>query len=211
MKINKKTFVLSLAVCLLPLVAGALLYAKLPERIPIHFNFAGEPDGYGGKAFALFAIPSLMTLLQAIFPFLLRADPKSANMSKALFLVAIWTVPTISVLCNAMSLGYALGYDMNVSVVISTFVGLIFVVIGNYLPKTKQSYTMGIKLPWTLNSEENWNRTHRLAGFLWVFCGAAFILFSLLRLLNLYLFLVLLFAMILIPTAYSYYLYRKGI
>ena len=83
--------------------------------------------------------------------------------------------------------------------------------IGNYLPKTKQSYTMGIRLPWTLQSEENWNRTHRLSGFLWVAAGAAFILLSLLRLWNIWLLGALLLALIFVPIGYSYFLHKKGI
>ena len=70
---------------------------------------------------------------------------------------------------------------------------------------------MGIRLPWTLASEENWNRTHRLSGFLWVAAGALLILFSLLRLWNGWLLGALLFALIFVPMGYSYFLYRKGI
>ena len=90
-------------------------------------------------------------------------------------------------------------------------VGILFVVIGNYLPKTKQSYTMGIKLPWTLASEENWNRTHRLAGFLWVIGGILLILLTLLRLWNTWTFLLVIIPMSVVPMIYSYLLYRKGI
>jgi len=88
--------------------------------------------------------------------------------------------------------------------------GLLFILIGNYLPKTKQSYTMGIKLPWTLASEENWNRTHRLAGFLWVLGGVYFIVMSFIGW-SLIAFLIPLAVMVLIPAVYSYLLYRKGI
>ena len=94
--------------------------------------------------------------------------------------------------------------------VLPVFMGLLFILIGNYLPKTKQSYTMGIRLPWTLSSEENWNRTHRLAGFLWVLCGVLFIVMSFIGW-SLPLFLILLAVMILVPLIYSYLLYRKGI
>ena len=90
------------------------------------------------------------------------------------------------------------------------FMGLLFIAIGNYLPKTKQSYTMGIKLPWTLASEENWNRTHRLAGFLWVLCGLFFIVTSFTGW-SLAAFLIPIIVMVLVPAVYSYLLYRRGI
>ena len=95
--------------------------------------------------------------------------------------------------------------------IVPLLVGILFVVIGNYLPKTKQSYTMGIKLPWTLASEENWNRTHRLAGFLWVIGGILLILLTLLRLWNTWTFLLVIIPMSVVPMIYSYLLYRKGI
>ena len=83
-------------------------------------------------------------------------------------------------------------------------------IIGNYMPKTKQSYTMGIRLPWTLHSEENWNRTHRLAGFLWVLGGLYFIVMSFVGWTPAG-FLIPLAVMVLVPTVYSYVLYKRGI
>ena len=77
-------------------------------------------------------------------------------------------------------------------------IGVLFMIIGNYLPKCKQNYTMGIKLPWTLDDEENWNRTHRFAGFLWVAGGVVIAINAFLK--WEWLFLVVVFAMVLIPT-----------
>ena len=100
---------------------------------------------------------------------------------------------------------------MHVGTVAPVFVGLLFLILGNYLPKIRQNRTMGIKLPWTLQSEENWTRTHRLSGFLWVLCGLVMIPLSLLRLWSGWLFGALLAVMVLIPAVYSYALHRKGI
>ena len=210
MKINRKTLILTTLVCLLPIIAGALLYSRLPEPVPTHFNFKGEPDGWSSRAVAAFALPALMLVMNFVLQFALNADPKRQNMSEALMNVAVWTVPVLSVLCSGMTLAKALGYNVRIEVVLPVFMGLLFIVIGNYLPKTKQSYTMGIRIPWTLSSEENWNRTHRLAGFLWVLCGVLFIVMSFIGW-SLPLFLILLAVMILVPLIYSYLLYRKGI
>ncbi|MBQ1580401.1 MAG: SdpI family protein, partial [Firmicutes bacterium] len=111
----------------------------------------------------------------------------------------------------ALVMRAALGYTTPTETIVPVLVGILFVVIGNYLPKTKQSYTMGIKLPWTLASEENWNRTHRLAGFLWVIGGILLILLTLLRLWNTWTFLLVIIPMSVVPMIYSYLLYRKGI
>ena len=207
---NKKTLIITSLICLLPLLAGALVYSRLPEQVATHFDLQGNPDGWSSRAFAAFGLPGILLAVNLLLPFLLRADPKHKNMSGALVNITIWTVPVVSLLCSGLTLGRALGYDLRIEMVLPVFMGVLFILIGNYLPKTKQSYTMGIKLPWTLASEENWNRTHRLAGFLWVIGGAFFIVMSFIGW-SLIAFLIPITLMVLIPTVYSYLLYRKGI
>lgn len=211
MKVNKKLLVLTTLVCLLPIVAGVILYPQLPEQIATHWGFDNEPNGWSSKALAVFGLPGMMAALNLILPLALAADPKNQNMSPVLLKICLWIMPVVSVLCSAMTLMYALGYEANISQFVPALIGVLFIVIGNYLPKTKQSYTMGIKLPWTLNSEENWNRTHRLGGFLWVLGGVAFVVISIFKWWNLCVFLGIIFVMVIVPTAYSYLLYRKGI
>jgi uncharacterized membrane protein len=87
------------------------------------------------------------------------------------------------------------------------FVGGVFLGIGNYLPKTHQNYTVGFKLPWTLEDEENWNRTHRLAGQVWVFGGTLTIVNAFLG--NMWIFIAAIVLMVLVPTVYSYWLYTQ--
>ena len=91
------------------------------------------------------------------------------------------------------------------------FGGLLFLILGNYLPKIRQNRTMGIRLPWTLASGENWTRTHRLAGFLWVAGGLLLILLTLLGLGNVWGYAAVTAAMVLIPGFYSWELHRKGV
>ena len=102
----------------------------------------------------------------------------------------------------------ALGYGVRMEMMMPIFIGLIFTVIGNYMPKCKQNYTIGIKIPWTLNNEENWNKTHRFAGFLWVVCGIAIMLTGFLG--NFWIFLPIALVMVIVPVIYSYVLHRKG-
>ncbi len=211
MKKNKIELVLTTVICLLPILAGLAVYDRLPEMIPSRFDFNGTVTGYCSRAFAVFGLPLLMAALNLFLRFALSTDPKKANMSPVLRRISYWTIPVLSVLIYAMILGRAMGYAFNMTTIVSALVGVLFIVIGNYLPKTKQSYTMGIKLPWTLNSEENWNRTHRLAGFLWVICGAVMLLCSLLHCLPPWLLLGLIMLMSIVPTVYSYVLYRRGI
>ena len=207
---NKKMLIWTSLVCLIPILVGAAVYSRLPETMATHWNLNGEADGWSSRAFAVFGLPGILLAVNLLIPFALQADPKHKNMSGALVNIVIWTVPVISLLCSGLTLGRALGYDLRIEMVLPVFMGLLFILIGNYLPKTKQSYTMGIKLPWTLASEENWNRTHRLAGFLWVLGGVYFIVMSFIGW-SLAAFLIPIAVMVLVPTVYSYLLYRKGI
>lgn len=211
MKTETKRMILTTAICLLPILAGLALYSRLPEQVPTHFDFNGNPDGWSSRAFAVFGIPGLMAAINLFLHICLEKDPKRANMSAALKHISLWVIPVLSVLTSGLTLGAAMGWPVHVESAIPVLVGGLFLLVGNYLPKTKQSYTMGIRLPWTLDSEENWTRTHRLSGFLWVLCGLVMIPLSLLRLWSGWLLGALLAVMVLIPAVYSYALHRKGI
>ena len=104
----------------------------------------------------------------------------------------------------------ALGHEIDLTFYLSLFVGLTFMVIGNYLPKCRQNYTMGIRLPWTLNDEDNWNYTHRIGGFSWTVGGALVILFALLGLAGLILAVLLISTAIPMVASYLYYRRKKG-
>ena len=207
---NKKMLIWTSLVCLIPLIVGAAVYSRLPETMATHWNLSGEPDGWSSRAFAVFGLPGILLAVNLFLPFALKADPKRENMSDKLVAISLWTIPVVSLLCCGLTLARGLGYEVRVERWVPVFMGVLFIVIGNYLPKTKQSYTMGIKLPWTLASEENWNRTHRLAGFLWVIGGALFILMSFIGW-SMAAFLSIIALMVLVPMVYSYLLYRKGI
>ena len=208
---NKKEIILTTVICLLPMLAGLLLYSRLPDTIATHFGFNGEANGWSSKAFTVFGLPAFMAGVNLLLHFGLGTDPKKQNMNTALRNISIWSVPVLSVLVSAFVLSKALGYDSRIEIIMPLLMGLLFILIGNYLPKTKQSYTMGIKLPWTLASEENWNRTHRMAGFLWVVGGVLMILLTLLKLWTSWILFAIITVMVLVPTIYSYSLYKKGI
>ena len=207
---NKKMLIWTSLVCLIPLIVGAAVYSRLPETMATHWNLSGEADGWSSRAFAVFGLPGILLAVNLFLPFALKADPKRENMSDKLVAISLWTIPVVSLLCCGLTLARGLGYEVRVERWVPIFMGVLFILIGNYLPKTKQSYTMGIKLPWTLASEENWNRTHRLGGFLWVIGGALFILMSFIGW-SMAAFLSIIALMVLVPMVYSYLLYRKGI
>ena len=120
----------------------------------------------------------------------------------------LWIIPVLSVGMHTFVYLIALGYGVRMEVVMPILCGLIFTIIGNYLPKCKQNYTIGIKIPWTLNNEENWNKTHRFAGWMWTFCGIAIMLTGFFG--GFWVFLPIALAMVIVPVVYSYILHRRG-
>ena len=204
-----KLLVITSIVTLLPMALGLFLWNRLPEQLPIHWNAAGDVDGWSGKNFFVFGMPLIMTAVQWLCAFVTGADPKKAAQSEKVINLVLWLVPALTLFLLSATYAVAMGAAVRMEVFANLLIGLLFTVIGNYLPKSKQNYTIGIKLPWTLNSEENWNRNHLMAGRLWVVCGFAIILTSFLGLF--WLFMVVALVMVLAPMIYSYILHRKGI
>ena len=208
-KKNWKTLIISSVVILLPVLAGLILWHQLPERVPMHWNAQGEVDDWAGKAFFVFGMPCILLGFQWLCVLGTCADPKKKNHADKLLLLVFWIIPVLSILLSVVTYLAALGKDVQMEVVMPVFMGLLFVIIGNYLPKCKQNYTIGIKIPWTLNSEENWNKTHRFAGWLWVGCGIVMMLAGFFG--GFWVFFVAVFVMVIPPFLYSYLLHRKGI
>ena len=208
-KKNLKVLIIGSIVMLLPILAGIILWNRLPDPMPTHWNAAGEIDGWSNKPFAVFGLPLIMLAAQWLCVVGTSADPKKQNHSEKILHLIFWIIPALSVVLCAVTYAAALGVDVPIEVVMPVLIGLIFAIIGNYLPKCKQSYTVGIKIPWTLNSEENWNRTHRFAGWLWTFCGIAIMLTGLLG--GFWIFFGVTLLMVLAPVLYSYLLFCKGI
>ena len=208
-KKHLKTLIITSILTLLPILAGIYLWDHLPEQLPYHWNASGEVDGWCGKPIAVFGMPLLLVAIQWICALGTAADPKKANHSEKVMQLILWIVPVISIVMHTLVYMTALGTAVQVEMIMPLFIGLVFTIIGNYLPKCKQSYTIGIKLPWTLSSEENWNRTHRLAGRLWVVGGIGMMATALFG--GFWVFIVIVLAMVLVPTVYSYILHSRGI
>lgn len=206
----KRTTVLTTIVCLIPVILGILLYPRLPETIVTHWGADGNPDGWSSKLVGAIVFPGILVLVNIAFPLLLKADPKYDNINEKTKQILHWIIPVVSIFCSGTTFAAALGMDVKTALLAPMFMGLVFVVIGNYLPKMTQSYTVGIKIPWTLHSEENWNRTHRMAGFLWVIGGIAMIVTGALGMGSVSL-IVIASIMVLAPVVYSYLLFRKGV
>ena len=208
-KKNLKTLIITSIVILLPILAGVILWNQLPDPMPTHWNAAGEIDGWSSKPFAVFGLPLILLAAQWLCVLATTTDPKRQNHSEKIYHLVFWIIPVLSIVLHAVTYLTVLGVGVRMEMVMPIFMGLLFVIIGNYLPKCKQNYTIGIKIPWTLNNEENWNRTHRFAGWLWTFCGVAIMFTGFFG--GFWVFLPITLLMVLVPVFYSYSLHRKGL
>jgi len=208
-KKNLKTIIISSIVTILPMFAGFLMWDKLPEKLPTHWNFEGEIDGWSSKPFAVIILPLIMLAFHLICTLATSCDPKTQNFNNKVFGIVLWICPILSLLCTTATYAAALGFDVKVEFIIPLFMGILFLIIGNYLPKCKQNYTIGIKIPWTLNNEENWNKTHRLAGFIWTVGSIVIIVGAFFKDAVVYTTFIPIAVMVLVPMIYSYIYYRK--
>jgi len=208
-KKNLKVLIITSVLILLPILVGLILWDQLPEQIPTHWNAAGEIDRWSSKLFAVFGLPVIMLAAQWLCVCGTAADPKKQNHSDKVLHLVFWIIPVLNNAIFAFTYCAAMGREVRMEVVMPVLVGLILAVVGNYLPKCKQSYTIGIKISWTLNSEENWNKTHRFAGRIWVVGGLLMVLSGFVG--GAWLFFAIMLLMVFVPFFYSYILHRKGI
>ena len=213
-KSNFAVIVLSTVVCLLPIVLSFMVYNDLHDQVVVQWNVEGNPNRYFPKAVAAFGLPIFFAALNIISKIFLYNDPKRENISKAVRLLAEWIVPLFALALVPVILFMAMGSQIPIPIIALVFTGIVLILCGNYLPKSRQNYVVGIKLPWTLNNADNWNRTHRMAGYLYMCCGLALIVASFLfigKTILLVLILSILALMIIAPVLYSYSLYKKNI
>ncbi|NCB42636.1 MAG: DUF1648 domain-containing protein [Clostridia bacterium] len=206
-KKTNSTLIITTLVCLLPIILALVLYDKLPDQIAVHFDINGTPDNYMPKAIAVFGLPLFMAGINLFTHFMLDHDPRKENASTAMKLVGKWAVPLISLIVMPVTLFMAMGAEIPITMLVTGLVGILLVICGNYLPKSRRNYTVGIKLPWTLDSDENWNKTHRFAGPVWVVGGLLFIATAFVH--APYVGVGIIVALVALPTIYSYLTYRK--
>lgn len=167
----KKQLLLTSIVILLPALIGTCIWNLMPEQMMTHWGINGETDGWSGKGFTVYGLPLIMLLFHWLGIWITIRDPKNNQQNDKVFQVILWIIPTISLMVCGISYGIALGNKINICMVVYIFLGVLFLVLGNYFPKCKQNNTIGIKVTWTLKNEENWYKTHRFTGKLWVFAG----------------------------------------
>lgn len=193
-------------------VFSLAVYSQLPDRIATHFNRAGQPDGYSSRAIAAFTMPLLMIVTSAFVNLLPRMLPRRRNFAAFQDTYGLITSLLIAYMAvvHVVLLGRALGWPINIPTAVLLAVGSLFTILGTLLPRVKSNWIMGIRTPWTLDSENVWRETHRLGGRTFVAGGlitmaAAFLPARLQPLVGMGGLLIGAF----IPVIYSYVIWRR--
>ena len=209
---NKWKLLVSSVAILLPILAGLILWNDLPEQMTTHWGADGNADGWSSRTFAVLGLPLILLALHWVCIFITSKDPKNKGQNKKVFGMVLWICPIVSIFASGITYAAAFGKEFNMDIIGLLLIGLMFVVIGNYLPKCKQNYTIGIKVKWTLANEENWNATHRFGGKVWVIGGLLLMACVFLpEALIPWVLIIALTIMAAIPIVYSYAYYKKQV
>ena len=163
------------AVIVLAFGLSAVVYNRLPQEMPVHWNWAGEPDRWGSRVEGAFALPVVGLLIFGLMRGLPRLDPRRANYARfaGTYDLAVNAMLTMLLCFHVLVIGIALGWPLPLTRIVPALLGAFLIVIGNVMPRARSNWWFGVRTPWTLSSERVWARTNRLAGYLLICAGLA--------------------------------------
>lgn len=209
-KNHKKKAIISSVIILLPILYGIAMWDKLPASMVSHWGGDGVADGVAPKGFMVFGMPLLLLAVHWLCLGVSALDKKSRQQHHKLIVIIYSLIPVLSILVNGMIYSMALGTELDLFKLLPVFLGVLFMILGNYMPKTVRNRHMGIKTRWTMGNDENWQKTHRLGGSLQVACGVLMLVSVLFPVkVMIYMVFVVIALAVGIPALYSYLLYRK--
>ena len=212
LKQNKGKAIVSSVVILLPMAAGLLLWNRLPEAMATHWGADGVADGFSGRGFAVFGLPLILLAVHWLCLWITQKTLGEQNQPEKALHMAFWIIPFLSLLAGAVVYSAAFGQSFSMRMLPLPLLGLMFLYIGNYLPKCRRNRTLGIKIKWALSNDENWNATHRFGGKVWVVCGLVMILTAFLpEKLMIGVMAAVLLAAVVLPVLYSALYYKKQV
>ena len=188
----------------------AWMYPSLPDPMPTHWDAAGQANDYMAKpwgAAVLAAIPVFMFVIFKLIPVISPRGFRTESFTEVLNILMTASVLFGSII-GIVSIQAALGANFNISTMVLVAVGLLLMVLGNFMGKVRKNFFIGIRTPWTLASDEVWAKTHRLGGWCFVLAGAAMVLMALLAP-NVKWIVYIVVVLALVPVAYSYIAYRR--
>lgn len=207
---NKWKTIISSLVILLPILFGLIFWNELPANMTTHFGIDGNADGQMGKALAVFLPPLILLGLHWLCLIMSSAEWKNKGQSQKTINLVFMIMPFISLFVNSITYAVAFGWEICIEILLPVMFGILFIVMGNYMPKAVRNRSFGVRIYYTLNNDENWSKTHRFAGKLYFICGLATLFTIFLPFTYMFaVFMTLVFGSTLAIFLYSYGIYRK--
>jgi len=167
---SKYTELLILIIIIIPVAYLLAIWAELPEEVPMHWNAKGQIDRYGSKNELVGLLLMLNLPLYFILKYAPKIDPKKKISESQL--AGLRLVMHLFMSALALFILYSTKQaEMSSPFGIISLVGLLFTGLGWYFTKLKPNYFIGIRTPWTLESEEVWTRTHKASAPVWMIGG----------------------------------------
>ena len=209
-KNNKWKILISSIITLSPILFGIIVWDTLPKQIAIHWGIGGEADGWSSPLFAVLFLPIFLFIMNFVCLFITSKDKKNKNQNKKAMNLIFWIMPALSVYVNGIIYAMAFGLELNFMAIVCILLGVLFIAIGNFMPKVTQNHTYGIKIKWTLANEENWNATHRFSGKVYFATGCVFLLCAFLpEAFFVGVMILTMLVAVVLPVIYSYNFYKK--
>ncbi len=212
-QVNIKKEAVIWLILLLPFIYSFIVWNKIPDKVPTHFDIKGQPDDYSGKAFALLLLPVMNIIIYFILFIVPRIDPRKKNYAafgssyqNIRMLIHLFFVGMFIFITQTTSGGQPLKLNAFLSGLL-----LFFALLGNYMRTVRSNFFVGIRTPWTLSNDIVWRKTHELGGKIWFYSGIvlAIIIFFLPQTAAVIVMFCGIFLMVIIPVVYSYVEYRK--
>ncbi len=208
---TKTSTTISLILIAASLVAAAILWGRLPDPMPSHWNAVGEIDGYMSKFWGVFLLPIITAALLPLFLVIPHIDPLKANIAqfRDVFNWFIVLFTAYMVYIYALTIAAALGYQFNMTYMLLPVIGLLFIGVGYLMKKAKRNFFIGIRTPWTLSNDEVWDKTHQLGGRLFMAGGVITVICTFLGETGFWIMMAFMLIAAFVPVIYSYILFAQ--
>lgn len=206
----QRTSLFGLVICLAAFAVTAYFYPHLPQRMPIHWDASGAVDGYAPRTWGSLLTPGLMALIWLLFSVLPRIAPRGYRLDTFIgaYSAVMLAILGMLFIVHAMMLLAAAGARVPIAQLVPMLVGLLLLIVGNYMGKIRKNFFIGFRTPWTLANDEVWAQTHRLGGWLMAAAGLL-VLVSSAWAATPWILIVTVAIATLTPFAYSFFLYRR--
>jgi len=207
---TRTTLIITTVISILLALAGFLLQGQMQSPLAVHWNAAGEADGYGSTFTALYMIPVMILGISLLILGLPRVDPmRTARLNFPLVNIIVLVMALYMAYIHVLTLAWNLGYRFNMLQMMLPGFGLLFVFMGSMVERAKPNWFVGIRTPWTISNSVVWEKTHRLGGLLFKISGVLALLGVFFPALAIWFILVPVLAASVVTVVYSYVVFRQ--